>query len=98
MHVEHNNIANTSKSQTGRHYSRFRLALLLETQQSDGKFQKTGNVNKLLNWCQKIYYIKVKQLLIPSLLKLLGNTQSGGGGYFGVKRIGMTVGNPRKLS
>ena len=24
-------------------------------------------------------------------------TEMAGGGYFGVKRIGMTVGNPRKL-
>ena len=28
-------------------------------------------------------------------LRLLGNKNPGG--YFGVKRIGMTVGNPRKL-
>ena len=27
----------------------------------------------------------------------LANPEGGGGGYFGVKRIGMTVGNPRKL-
>ena len=32
-----------------------------------------------------------------SIISLVQTSQVGGGGYFGVKRIGMTVGNPRKL-
>ena len=39
--------------------------------------------------------------IIHILINLLGlkglKSQEGGGGYSGVKRIGMTVGNPRKL-
>ena len=52
---------------------------------------------QLLNACSK------KQLSVPQRKKRVNRSipvpmmDRGGGGYFGVKRIGLTFGNPRKL-
>ena len=56
---------------------------------------------QLLNACSR------KQLSVPQRKKRVNRSvpvpkdaydgPRGGGGYFGVKRIGLTVGNPRKL-
>ena len=37
------------------------------------------------------------EIVVFSVKKNFIKALGGGGGYFGVKRIGMTIGNPRKL-
>ena len=57
------------------------------------KYLKDEIANLVLLWkhCQgNIESIKTCQLVLT-------DSNPGEGGYFGVKRIGMTVGNPRKL-
>ena len=46
-------------------------------------------------------FVKIEVLFIAStrlfFIAKQRSTTGWGGGYFGVKRIGMTIGNPRKL-
>ena len=41
--------------------------------------------------------VRRKGILVPRCIPLHRNYGDRGGEYFGVKRIGMTAGNPRKL-
>ena len=44
-----------------------------------------------------IKYTHFRSLKIKTYLNIALEERLPGGGYFGVKRIGMTVGNPRNL-
>ena len=42
-------------------------------------------------------FFKICYIYLNINIDKIGRPRGGGGRYFGIKRIGMTVGNPRKL-